>query len=171
MSPSILRTAAFSLLLLGVASTVGCRVEQAPSRLERAEVHKARLADTPLPVLPQPEVNDAERVMAACGRPGMDWTGPIYSKYYNGPVRRLVYPEARNGGKREVRLDFIPSRPKAELAYSEAPLPHDEERDAALPPNATWRFQAGQMEEDYILTASRLRVYLPCAAEALKYEF
>ena len=171
MSIPLVKSVASSLLLLGVASTMGCRIEQAPSRMERAEVHQAKLADTQLPILPQPEVNDAERVMAACGRPDMEWTGPIYSKYYNGPVRRLLYREVRTKGDREVRLDFIPSRPKAELAYTEAPLPHEEDRNAALPANATWRFQAGQIEQEYIITAHRLRVYLPCAADALKYEF
>ncbi len=91
---------------------------------------------------------------------------PVYTKYYNGPVRRLEYV-----GMHSVTLDFIPSLPKAELAYVEAPLPHDGRGYGALAADATWQFQAGYMEQEQMVTARRLAVYLPCAGEALRRDF
>ena len=171
--PSAIKTVTASLLLVGLGATVGCRIQRAPSRIERAEVHLAKLADAPLPILQQPDVDDASNVMASCGQPNSDTVQRIYSKYYNGPVRRLEYTERREEylGKRPVTIDFIPSRPRAELAYVEAPLPHEGYGNAQLPANASWRFQAGHMQEEYLITAHRLGNYLPCAGEALRNEF
>ena len=154
-----------SLLLVSFGAMAGCRIERAPTRVEREESHLERLAEAPLPILPQPDVDDALTVIQACGQPNSDTVTPIYSKYYNGPVRRLEYL-----GRRKVTLDFIPSRPRAELAYAEAPLPRQGAWDR-LPPNASWRFQAGYMEQEQMITSHRLDNYLPCAGDALRHEF
>ena len=158
---------AASLLLAGLTAALGCRIETAPSRIDRKELHLEKLADAPLPILPQPEYDQAEHVMQSCGQPLTDIVTPVYSKYYNGPVRRLEYV-----GNRRVTLDFIPSRPRAQLAHEEAPLPHNGYNGyTQLPPNATWRFQAGRMEQEVMITAHRVAFYLPCAGEALNHEF
>ena len=154
-----------SLIFSGLFLTLGCRIEKPPSRIEKAEIHKKELADAPLPVLPQPDIDDAQRVVETCGQPVSDSVVPIFSKYYNGPVRRLEY-----AGRRDVKLDFIPSRPRAELAHGEAPLPHGG-YSYTLPAGATWRFQAARMEQQVLITAHGVAFYLPCAGDALSRDF
>ena len=154
-----------SSLLLGLAATVGCRIDHPPSRSQRQEIRQEKLADVPLPILPQPAYDDAVQVIQFCGSPRSDTVMPVYSKYYNGPVRRLEYV-----GRRHVTLDFIPSNPRAELAYGEAPL-GPSYGGGPVSPNTTWRFQAGRMEQEVMITSHRLEFYLPCAGQALKQDF
>lgn len=156
---------AASSLLLGLAASVGCRIDHPPSRSQRQESRQEKLAEAPLPVLPQPEYDDAVQVLQFCGPPRSDIVLPVYSKYYNGPVRRLEYV-----GRRHVTLDFIPSRPRAELAYGEAPL-GPSYGGGQVSPNTTWRFQAGRMEQEVMITSHRLEFYLPCAGQALRQDF
>ena len=153
------------LLAPGLVPIAGCRIEQPPSRLQRHEAHLAQLAQAPLPVLRQPDYDQAALVMQYCGQPSSDVVMPVYSKYYNGPVRRLEYT-----GRRTVALEFIPSHQRAELAYTEAPLGPGY-RGTGFSPNTTWRFQAGRMEQEVMITAHRVEFYLPCAGEALKRDF
>lgn len=146
---------------------MGCRVENAPSRRDRAQEKKAREAETaPLPEVPRhPVVDDAQRVLEACGRPASDTVQPIYDKTYNGPVRRMVFR-----GRQLVALDYIPSLPEAHVSHIPAPFPPPERASPTPPPGSVWRFQGAFMENREFVTSTRLAIYLPCAAQALADE-
>ncbi len=161
--PRLAGTAAL-VCLLGYLP--GCRIERPPTRVEKDELALAKLADAPLPILPQPQGDDAVRVIEACGPPSLDTVTPVYSKYYNGPVRHMEYV-----GQRKVTLDFIPSGPRAQLAFTEAPLPPRAYSADEVPANTTWRFQSGQMAQVTMITSHRLSLFLPCAGDALSREF
>ena len=154
------------LLCLVAAGSLGCRIENPPTRRELAQERKeinAQKAEPP----PQryPVVDDAERVMEACGRPASDTVQPIYDKIYNGPVRRMVYR-----GRQVVVIEYIPSLPTAHQTDVPAPFPPPERAPAYPPPNAVWRFQSARMENREFVTSTRLEIYLPCAARALRDE-
>jgi hypothetical protein len=163
---SVSRTVFAVLWFLPLTALQGCEVAHPPTHEQRRAQEQAELADAPLPVLPQPDIDDVAHVIEACGQPELDSVAAIYSKDYNGPVRRLRY-----GGRRPIELNFISSRPRAELAYGEAPLPRAERPAPQLPPHATWRFQDARLEKEVMITSHRLAAYLPCAGLALRGEF
>ncbi len=160
-----IRSFAVLMCLLAV-SCVGCRIEDSPSRREVAQQGRADRADR---IAPPPShisvVDDAQRVVDACGQPASDTTQAIYDKIYNGPVRRMIY-----FNRQPIVVEFIPSLPEARLAGHEAPFPPELRAPATPPPGSVWRFQTVRMGEREIMTKTRLSIFLPCAAKALEDE-
>jgi len=133
----------------------GCQTERGPTIGELDRLNRPSVAPHPSS-LANSTVDDAQRVTEACGRPS-----------YDGPVRRMVYH-----GRHEITLEFIPSRPIARVTDVPAPFPHQPVAlPLELPANAVWRFDDARMEEEDLLISRRIKVYLPCAANALSYEY
>jgi len=154
-------------LTLGVLFALGCKPERVPTREQRAEQRQAALAGTPIPAPPPPNVDDAELVTSRCGPPVSDRVLLIYDKINNGPVRRMVY-----FGKQEITFDFIPSVPRARATPEHETYEHFvEDVRPELPPGAVWRFDDARVRQADLLTSRRLKLYLPCASEALFQEY
>jgi hypothetical protein len=112
-----------------------------------------------------PNIDDANLVLADCGRPSSDTVLAIYDKMNNGPVRRVVFHT-----KRLVTVEFIPSHPLAKGArdahHKLIKLP------TSLPDGSVWRFDDAKVPKELdIITADRLAYFFPCGAKALHPEY
>jgi len=154
----------FSILLALVSLTaLGCKPIKRESRVEWNAQHDTL---TQPHFVEPPKIDDAQLVMASCGRPRSDAVLPIYDKLNNGPVRRMVYYFHRT-----VTFDFTPSHPIAKITTLRAPFPRPQVLPRHLPPDSVWRFDEARMDHETMLTSYRINFYLPCAATALKKEY
>lgn len=160
-----MRRWALAALVVALVVAQGCQVEHAPNREQRQEKHMEEVAKKGLPPTPPPKIDDAARVVAACGPAAYDRVLAIYDKRDNGPLRRMVYH-----GRETVTIDFIPSVPLARKVVEEGPLPQ-RRLQPLLPRGSVWRFDDAWMQKQEYLTADRIGLYLPCAAKALSYEY
>jgi len=145
-------------MLAGIVWAAGCKVEVLPTREqqkladEKKKVQEELTAVAPAPV---PSTDNAAQVIAACGSAASDEVVSINDKHDSGSVRHLVY---RNG-PREVTLDFIPQQTNSNNGH------------AATSSNTVWRFNEARVDDQRLLTAANIKIYLPCAANALAKEF
>jgi len=144
--------------LASVVCTAGCRVERMPTpeqqQQEEAKKNAKLAADAAVSAAPTPTTDNAAAVIAMCGPAASDEIVTVNDKHDSGRVRRLVY---RTG--REITLDFIPLQTSSGSGH------------AAASSNPIWRFNEARVENQTLLTAANIRVYLPCAANALAKEF
>ena len=159
--------AVLSIVLLSTCLFfAGCETERGPSHAELEKLNRPQVYPTPSAFVFS-TVDDANRVLQACGRPTYDAILPIYDKLNNGPVRRMVYH-----GRHDITLEFIPSHPLARVTDQPAPFPHPPiTLPVTLPANSVWRFDDARMQEEDLMISRRIKVYLPCAAGALAYEY
>lgn len=137
------------LLLAGVLCAGGCKTEQTGTREEIDDQKNAKLAEgAAVTAVPGPTTDNAAQVIAACGPAVSDQVITVNDKISNGTVRRMIY----NNG-REVTLDFIPLQKNSATSSS------------------VWRFNVAVVDNQKLLTAANIKVYLPCAAAALAKEF
>jgi len=143
-------------MLIAIICAAGCKVETQPSDDQlKKQADAKKNADTAVVPLPVPTNDDAALVIAACGPAASDQLVNLDKNY--GTVRRMVYR-----GSREVTLNFLP----LQTGTSNSGSGH-----AAASSNTVWRFNEALVENQKLLTAANIRVYLPCAANALAKEF
>ena len=152
------------LLFLASLAAFGCGTNHGPTRAELRE-QRQLAAVGQASIVPQPDIDDAELVIARCGRPSYDAILPIYDKLDNGPVRRMIYR-----GRHALTLEFIPSHPIARFTETPAPFAHGH-LPLNLPADSVWRFDDARMQQEEFLTTERINVYLPCASAALRKEY
>lgn len=143
----------------------GCKIENTGPHVDRAEQRREKKLDqmiTPQTLAPTSQ-DEAELVLAACGRPSRDVVLPMYSKLEHGPIRMMTFP-----GRAKVTLVFVPSDPEPHSGRRLMTPPAGRPPlKAELPPNTVWDFEEGVLGAEEFLVPDRLRVYLPCAAKAL----
>ena len=149
--------------LTAIVCAAGCHVEKMPSPEETKDQAEAKKNDkwnsgTVAVVIPTPSTDNAAEVIASCGPAASDQIVTVDDKTESGPVRRMVY----NSGKREMDLDFLPLQTSTSSSGN---------GQAAASPNSVWRFNVAHVDNQRLLTAANIRVYLPCAANALAKEF
>jgi len=149
--------------LTAIVCTAGCHVEKMPSREDtkaQAEAKKnAKWNEGTVAVpIPSPNTDNAAEVIAACGPAASDQIVTVDDKTESGPVRRMVY----SNGRRSTTLDFLPLQASASSSGN---------RQAAASSNSVWRFNQALVDDQRLLTAANIRVYLPCAANALAKDF
>lgn len=136
-------------MLAGTILLAGCRVEKLPSREQQQQEKDSKLAaKTSVTEIQVPTTDDAALVIAACGPAASDQVVSINDKTENGTVRRMVY-----SGSHPTTLDFLPLQNNSSAS------------------NTVWRFNEAIVDNQKLLTAANIRVYLPCAANALAKEF
>jgi hypothetical protein len=141
--------------VMGVVCFTGCKVEQMKPRDPAEDKKSAALPNEGVvTVVPGPTTDNAAQVIAACGPAASDELVTVNDKMYAGTVRRMSY----NGG-RHVTLDFIPLQSSPD------------NRNQPPSSNTVWRFNQAVVDDQKLLTAANIRVYLPCAANALAKEF
>jgi len=158
MQQKFIKSAILATMLVGIVWAAGCKVEVLPSpeqQKQADEKKKAQEAATAVAPAPVPSTDNAAQVIAVCGPAASDEAVSINDKHDSGTVRHLVY---RNGG-REVTLDFIPLQTPSGNGH------------AAVSSNTLWRFNEARVDNQRLLTAANIKVYLPCAGTALAKEF
>jgi hypothetical protein len=159
MHSGILRYASFKhastlAALVAVILVAGCKVEQMQPRDQPGAKSGAASTEGAVTVVSSPTTDNAAQVIASCGPAGSDQIVNDNDKISNGNVRRMVY----NNG-RAVTLDFIPLQSSST------------NRNQAPPSNTVWRFNQAVVDNQRLVTAANIKVYLPCAATALAKEF
>jgi len=144
-------------MLASIVWTAGCKVEELTKREQQEDAKKnAHLAvESAITAVPTPTTDNAAAVIASCGPATSDQVVSINDRTESGPVRRLVYGR----GSRQTTLDFLPLQTNSSGGH------------AATPSNTVWRFNQALVDNQRLLTAENIRVYLPCAANALAKEF
>ena len=158
MQQKLFKSAVSVAMLASIVWATGCKVEVLPTREQQKqadEKQKAQDAVKAVPVASGPTTDNAAQVIASCGPAASDEVVNINDKHDSGTVRHLVY---RNG-PRETTLDFIPMQTTSSNGHP------------ATSSNKVWRFNEARVEDQRLLTAANIRVYLPCAANALAKEF
>jgi hypothetical protein len=150
-------------MLTAIVCTVGCHVEKMPSREEAKDQAEAKKnakwnAGTVAVTIPSPSTDNAAEVIAACGPAASDQIVTLDDKTESGPVRRMVY----NNGRHATTLDFLPLQTGTSSSGN---------GQATASSNNAWRFNQALVDDQKLLTAANIRVYLPCAANALAKEF
>lgn len=147
---------------------LGCAVERPTSRAgsgdakKQGEARKAAQLVTPREAA-RPRIDEAQLVLNGCGRPATDVVLPIYDKQDHGPVRRMTFR-----GRRVVVVEFVPWMAAGTVVpTTQVPRPAPNVEMAA---DTVWEFSEARMENEELLTSTRLAVYLPCAAKALEKE-
>jgi len=136
-------------LFAGTVLLAGCKVEKLPSREQQQQEKDSKLAaKTSVTEIQVPTTDDAAMVIASCGPAANDQLVTVNDKTGNGTVRRMVYSRGH-----PITLDFIPLQKNSSAS------------------NTTWRFNEAIVDNQKLLTAANIRVYLPCAANALAKEF
>jgi hypothetical protein len=153
------RLLSLTCLLAFGCLTLGCKEERLPPREQTVHAPQTKFIEPP-------HIDDANLVIARCGHPRSDAVLPIYDKLNNGPVRRMVFR-----GTRTLTFDFIPSHPIPKITTATAPFPHPQKLPTTLPPDSVWRFDEARLGKQEMLTTNRVKLYLPCAAEALVKEY
>jgi hypothetical protein len=153
-----IKSAVLATLLVSLAWASGCKVEvmQTREQKEQADASKnAQLAVSKATTeLPTPTTDNAAQVIATCGPAASDSIVTVDERGVSGAMRKLVYSNGR-----EITLDFIPLQTSSGNGH------------AAASSNTVWRFNQARVENQTLLTAANIRVYLPCAANALAKEF
>jgi len=144
-------------MLASVVLAMGCKVEDLSKRQQQKDAKKNdRLAvESAVTAAPTPTTDNAAAVIAACGQASSDQVVNINDRTESGPVRRLVYSR----GLRQTTLDFLPLQTNSSSGH------------AATSSNTIWRFNQALVDNQRLLTAANIKVYLPCAANALAKEF
>ena len=154
MQQRFFKRAMLAAMLASVVCAAGCKVEKMPTP-EQQQQEDARLAaDAAVTAAPTPTTDNAAAVLALCGPAASDEIVTVNDKHDSGRVRRLVYRPGR-----EITLDFIPLLTSSGSGH------------AATSSNTIWRFNEARVDKQRLLTAANIRVYLPCAANALAKEF
>jgi hypothetical protein len=158
MQRNLIKSAMLAMMLAAVVAAVGCKVEWKRSPEELQKQADSQRAPTAVVELPVPSTDDAALVIAACGPATSDQIMTINDRTSSRQVRRMVYR-----GGRETTLDFIPLQ-KTNSANNDS-------AHTAPASNTIWRFDEAVVDNQKLLTAANIRVYLPCAANALAKEF
>lgn len=158
MQSKFIKNAMSVTMLASIVCAMGCKVEVLPTRDQQKQAEEKKKAEqevTAVAPASVPSTDNATQVIASCGSAASDEVVNINDKHDSGTVRHLVY---RNG-PHEVTLDFIPMQPASSNGHP------------AASSNTVWRFNEARVENQRLLTAANIRVYLPCAANALAKEF
>jgi len=150
----------FVVTLATVVWCVGCKVEWQRSleQQKQAEAEKnAHIAvKTAVVASPVPSTDNAAQVIAACGPAASDQVITVNENNVSGTVRRMVYRSPR-----ETTLDFIPLQTNENSGSGHS----------TAASNTVWRFNVALVDNQKLLTADNIKVYMPCAARALAKEF
>jgi len=158
MQQKLIKSAMLMTMLVGIVWAAGCKVEVLPSREQQKQADEKKKAQedvTAVAPAPVPSTDNAAQVITTCGPAASDEVVSVNDKHDSGTVRHLVY---RNGS-REVTLDFIPLQAIPGNGH------------AAASSNTLWRFNEARVDNQRLLTAANIKVYLPCAGNALAKEF
>jgi len=155
MQQRFITSTMLAAMLTGIFLTAGCKVERPPAPEPQDVQKKAQADGTAVTVLNTPTTDNAAAVIASCGPAGSDQVITVTDRTATGPVRRLVY----GSGQRQTTLDFIPLQTGSGNGQ------------ATTSSNTAWRFSQAVVDNQRLVTAANVRVYLPCAANALANEF
>jgi hypothetical protein len=153
--------AAFAILLC--AFTLGCKPTS--ERMNEAAEHPTATAEQSGGVdvtenSAVAQTDNADQILQSCGPPSSDQVLPIYNKLNQGPIRRMTFHQ-----RRLVTLEFIPSHPIERTSSNQKLTPQ-------LPAGSVWRFDVAVVPKELdMITAARLKLFLPCASKALRNEF